>query len=375
MGFTNIENAVNSIVSEQPAEVKDWIIDIDKLLVEHGCKVKFKDYGERRGGVMFDYHSKKAKTRVCTIRIGTTLKGTSGCKVAVQGNHFPTRYSIVNELPEQMLMQLKNSRDCRPCADPRRCLMTGRYYEFSLDGKSVLCCGNGFTFKLNEDAEFGLLQKWIENELNWAENDSVAFPEKRVTRDMVSSHDKRWSKGKTKIGDKDSIYEKTNLEQRSVKPPIEGACEYFLKDKQLLASFTQLVEFTRKLGMEIKWKSKNKYVCRYKKVEAVSFRIEGFDDFNVTTCVFGWHEKRLDFEGFVRSLPNEKRAEFLGVKAFHCHACRETCNVKVEIDGCVLCSRASYVCENPAPEQLEEIGRMIALGAEYIDFKNLRKQE
>jgi len=254
--------------------------------------------------------------------------------------------------------------------------MSGRYYEFTHNGENILCCGGGVTFKLNEDAELGLLQKWVENELRWAENDAAAFPEKKVKRDELSSHDKRWSKGKTtpQNASEVSIYEKTNLEQRLVKPPIEGAGEYFLKDETLKASLTCLVEFTCKLGMEIKWKSKNKYVCRHNKAEAVSFRIEGLDDFNVSIYAFGWREKKPDFEGFVQSLADEERVKFLGVKEFHCHSCRETCKNGVTVDGQILCSRASYVCENPAPQQLSQIEWLIGIGAKYIDYKNSKSR-
>ena len=70
---TNVSNALNEIEVSQPQKIKGWLIAMDKLLTESGCKTKLTN--DHRGGVIFNYHAKKAKTKICRIDIGETMRG------------------------------------------------------------------------------------------------------------------------------------------------------------------------------------------------------------------------------------------------------------------------------------------------------------
>jgi hypothetical protein len=102
------------------------------------------------------------------------------------------------------------------------------------------------------------------------------------------------------------------------------------------------------------------------------------DDFNITICSFSWREKKDDFTRFVNSLSDNKKSMFLSVDDFKCISCRETCDVGTKImyqdKEHILCSRSSYVCENPTSDQLEMIEWLINVGRNYIDFKKTNKQ-
>ena len=131
--LNNINNSLNEFAESHPSKVKDWIIEIDRLMTEKGCKAKFKYYG--RGGVLFDYYSKKAKARVCRIYIGNTLGYMEpGLSISLQANHFATPYSIVNELPSPMLHVLKDFT----CASCRESCQLGVKINSS-GGERLLC--------------------------------------------------------------------------------------------------------------------------------------------------------------------------------------------------------------------------------------------
>jgi len=59
--LTNVSNVLNEIEGSQPLKIKNWLIAIDKLLTESGCKVKLTN--DHRGGVIFNYHAKKSKNK------------------------------------------------------------------------------------------------------------------------------------------------------------------------------------------------------------------------------------------------------------------------------------------------------------------------
>ena len=377
----SINKSLDKFAGSEHPDVKEWIIAIDKLLLERNCKIKFKYYG--RGGTLFDFYSKKAKARVCRIYIGNTLGYFGkGCTLNLQGNHFATPYSIVNELPEDILYVLRNSRNCRPCRDPRKCAMTGKYYEFSLGDKQYLCCGDGFKYVLNGQTPFDLFTKWVKNELQWSENDSLLYPEKVVQfTEEDGSYAKRWAKRQDKSDDARgelSIFEQTNKEQALEKPPIEAVRDHFLIDEESNANMTRLIEFLRNSGVELKWKAKNKYVFRHNKAELIYFRIEGLNDFNISLRAINY-ENKDDYQDFTFSLPADKKQKFVSIDEFHCHECNEVCDKRVAYDmpdkQYVLCSSKTYVCENPPQEKLDEIEWLISIGKEYIDFKNAKKKK
>jgi hypothetical protein len=372
--FKDIGGAMDVYAAEHPPAVRDWLVFAERLLLGRKCRVKVKHYIDKRGGVLFDYWSKKA--RVCKIDIRPTPDGPAECRVSIQGNHFPTSYCIVGELPDDMLVNLKNNRGCRPCKNPKTCLMSGRYYEFTHGGVEYICCGGGFCFKLNERSNFAIMTKWLENELRWAENDAEAYPEKIIIREKVSTYEKRWSKGSSAApnnGGSTSVFELTNKEQRLVKPKIAAAVEYFIHDKALRETVSGLIKYLADLSVPPKWKSKNRYDFRYNKADLASIRLEGRDDFNVSILAFGWAEKRDNFMGFINSLPDDKKRFCVTAPSLQCRRCREICKVGVNFNvsdaGYTLCSRASFVAENPSGDDTEVIKRFVETGMEYIDYK------
>lgn len=363
---------VSDYATSCPSEIKDWIVNLDKFLLENGCKVVAKGMKILYRGIgSFEYTSRKTKLKVCLIDIRLT-----GSRIILYGNHFAASDSIIEELPEEMLQIVKHNKGCQPCGGPTKCVMMGRYYQFTHNNEEYLCCGGGFKFELNESANLKLLRAWVEKETSWCNNASLAAITNKVKQEELTSHDSRWNnKNKANKGEM-SVYEQTNKEQRLVKPPIEGAIDYFLADVKLKKSMCQLLEFLRSLELEPVWKSKNKYVCRYKALDAVSFRIEGKNDFNVCVSAIGW-EKKDDFQAFTYSLPAETKHKFVNLKEFHCSACSEICEKGVKFENMdrdyLLCSSKTYVCENPTAEQVEVIKWLISLGMAYIEFKKQKK--
>ena len=369
-------NKIELTAESHTSEIQEWITGIEKLLAEKGCKATFKRNIHTGDG--YEYYHKKTKIRICKI-----VMDEKNCFIMLHGNHFSTPYCIVNELPGNMLYPLKNQRGCRPCADPSICTMPGngdRYYEFTHNNRSYLCCGGGFRYDLNETTDLNLLKKWIEAELHWFENDSAAYPEKKIILDEIeSSYAKRWAKNRIKsenTGDKvsifDPIFEQSAKEQVLVKPTIEDARDYFLTDEKSNAAVTRLIGFLRNLGMELKWKARNKYVFRHKKAELIYFRFEGLNDFNISLRAFDY-EKKDDYQKFTFSLPEDTKQKFVSIKEFHCNDCNEICNKRVYYDmpdrEYILCSSKTYVCENPTQEKLDEIEWLIKISQDYIDFK------
>jgi len=369
--LTNVSNALNEIEGSQPQKVKSWLIAIDKLLTESGCKAKLTN--DHRGGMIFNYHAKKAKTKVCRIDIGETMRGP-GCRINIHGNHFAAPYSITNDFPETMIWTLKNSRGCRPCKDPRTCGELGKYFEFEHNGETHLCCSAGVWFYLDETTEFDWLEKWIINELRWAENDYLNYPiKKTLNEESSSSYMKRWRKRNTVSSDGViSIFEQTNKEQRLVKPPIDDALAYFMKGEESCKSLARLIEFVRGLDMEPLWKSKNRYDCRYNKGNVLYIRLEDIDDFNLSISAF-YFERKNNLEPFINSLPDEKRTKFINIEQRHCIHCVEACDLSMEFKAKnkthTLCPSGTFVYENPTQEQFDEIEWLINIGRDYINYK------
>jgi hypothetical protein len=374
---------IEAFAASQPAEIKEWISGINQLLTEKGCKSTYQKNMHTGDG--YEYYHKKTNIRICKIAVSD--KG--GCFIMLHGNHFSAPYCIVNELPDNMLYPLKNQRGCRPCADPRICTMPGngeRYYEFTHNGRNYLCCGGGFRYDLNDlDEKTNLnllkkLKKWIEAELRWYENDLAAYPEKKIILDEIeSSYAKRWVKNRIKtdpIGEEFYIFEPVGKEQALVKPSIEAARDYFLKDEKSNADMTRLIDYLRDSGAEVKWKAKNKYVFRHKKTELIYFRLEGLDDFNILICAVYWWESKNVYQEFVDSLPAGKKKKYVATKELNCHECNEICNKRMRyvVSGkeYILCSSKPYLCENPTAEKLDEIEWLIDVSRDYIDFKIAR---
>ena len=362
------------------SKITDWFVHVDKILSDAGCKsVKVKNIHTGDGA---EYYHGKTKIKVCKL-----VTGKKGYSIVMHGNHFTAPYSVVGDLPENMLYVLKNQRGCRPCADPRTCTMTGngdRYYEFAHNGKTYYCCGGGFRFDLfdlgadTDDAGLALLEKWLFAELKWYANDMEHFPERKIILDEIkSSYAKRWAKSRIKETSNDeelSVFALPNKEQSKIKPPIDDACDYFLKDTGARLVAMDLIDHLRKQGADPYWKARNKYVFRYKKEELAYIRFENRDDYNIELCAFGWREKNSAVQGFIESLPADDKALLFKQNTFYCHECNEICKRRIafvaenEVSR-VLCSGKTFVSENPSPDDVANVKWHIDLGRGYIDYK------
>jgi hypothetical protein len=155
----------------QPSEIKEWIVDLDKLLTQT-CKVTGNSQYFLCGGV-FEYTSRKTKNLVCKINL---LAGN--CTIIPGANHFGDTNNILGELTENMFnaMRIRNKR-CRTCSELNnpifvKCMSRGEPYRFTHEGEDFeLCRYGGFTFLLDNANERKVLRKWIESELAWCSQD------------------------------------------------------------------------------------------------------------------------------------------------------------------------------------------------------------
>ncbi|MCL2364163.1 MAG: hypothetical protein FWC71_05820 [Defluviitaleaceae bacterium] len=362
-------------------KVTDWVAAMNKHLSDAACKATHVKNIHTGDGI--EYYHGKTKIKVCKL----VTKGGGGANeysIVMHGNHLTTPYSIVDELPANMLHVLKNQRGCRPCANPRTCTMAGngdRYYEFAHSGKTHYCCGSGFRFGIGADttdAELALLEKWLIKELRWHANDTAQFPERKIILDEIpSSYAKRWAKNRIKSpanGAALSVFDLPNKEQSQIKPPIDEACDHFLKDTESYLIATDLINHLRKQGATLHWKARNKYVFRYKKMELAYIRFENQNDYNIEICAFGWREQNDVMQGFIESFPADKRALFIQQLTFHCHECNAVCHRRIAFisesgDSRVLCSGKTLVSENPSPTDVDHVKWGMDMGKNYIDYK------
>lgn len=142
IGITEYMSTNEYSKTNMPAEVKDWIVKIDKFLVDTGCRAETYTWGMGIGG-RFPYISRKSQKPVCIIYINP-----DGCSIAIGGNHFlfpneTSVNSILGELPENILPDVRKRIENYDSHNPR------------------------FDFELNEKVEFEILKKWIEYETAW----------------------------------------------------------------------------------------------------------------------------------------------------------------------------------------------------------------
>ena len=154
-------------VNTQQSEIKEWVINLDKLLTQ-SCKV----VGEVRYFLcdgIFTYTSIKTKKIICKIDL--RVKNSS---IIPSANHFGNSSNILNEFTENMLNIMRSRhrgcRFCSECNNPHfvQCIHGGEPYRFSHKGEHFeLCRFTGFEFSLMNANERKVLEKWIELELAW----------------------------------------------------------------------------------------------------------------------------------------------------------------------------------------------------------------
>ena len=150
----------------QPPEIKNWIIDLDKLLTQT-CKVAGRAQYFLCGGV-FDYTSLKTKKLVCKINLLAR-----NCTLIPNVSHFEdSSNNILGELTESMFNAMRSrNKACRACSELNtpdfvQCMHGGTPHQFIHKGEDFeLCRFGGFEFSLNNTSEREVLRKWIELEL------------------------------------------------------------------------------------------------------------------------------------------------------------------------------------------------------------------
>ena len=274
-------------------------------------------------------------------------------------------------LPDEIKSEYLSSplTHCGGCKYGRPC-----ENKITFNGSEICTFGFSYT-QYNPTAEqFALIQQFVALRVENIENTPKIKKSPLPTKEK-SSYEARWTKrsNASKFDGEVPIFEQTNKQQRLIKPPIDDCVDYFLKDAVTKSSMERLLKIVRKLDMEPRWKSKNRYDCRYNVNDVISFRLEGENDFNVSVFAFGWRESH--FPIFISSLPNSDKSKFLGLEKFHCTFCNKSCDtIVIEGDEQILCpvKVCRFVYENPTLEQVDILEWMINIARDYIDFKKTK---
>ena len=157
--MTKREMAFNELASLLSPEMKNWMIDIDKMLIEGGCSATV-DIKKNR----FTYTSKATKKIVCKFDINA-----DGITVMPNGNHLPQSNGIIAHLPEHMITDMKNGKECGVCAKNNPNFIQCKHggpYMYTIENKNYNRCRYyGFGFRADSSHERELLKEWIEMEL------------------------------------------------------------------------------------------------------------------------------------------------------------------------------------------------------------------
>jgi len=151
------DDKFNELINHQPAEIKDWIVKTDHLLMNSGCKAAVDAKGN------FTYTSKHNKKIICRITMTET-----GCSVRPNTNNA-VDLSNMAMLPESMLNIMRSTRGCGGCAKKNPNFVACKHggpYQFSHNNEKFESCRFvGFNFTLENEAVRDVLEIWIKNEL------------------------------------------------------------------------------------------------------------------------------------------------------------------------------------------------------------------
>ena len=138
----------------QPADIKDWLLSLDQLLTNNGCRInaEIMDYAR------MEYW--QGKRLVCMVHLGI-----NECAIAPSTKKIKTLDNIAPTLSDSFLKALKEDgcecgRGCKK--GPFRILHQGVEY---------LSCNNpphkaaGFLIPLHDTANLQIVRQWIEQEL------------------------------------------------------------------------------------------------------------------------------------------------------------------------------------------------------------------
>jgi len=143
-------------VDTQPPDIKEWLVELEKLLTENGCSAS----GEILDYASFTYTSPKTKQMIC--RVDMLL---SGCKITPNTLKIKRLDETIPVLPEDFVKALKKDG----CTCGRNCKRGP--YRISHNGVEYLSCNNpphkipGFNILINTAQNRIIIRKWIELEL------------------------------------------------------------------------------------------------------------------------------------------------------------------------------------------------------------------
>ena len=170
---------ISEYANAQPPEIKEWVINIDKLLTQNGCKA-VQGMG---GGSPFTYTKRSGSITygmVCIIEMGI-----AGAFVIPGVNHLENSDSICNVLPDNLAALIKSGED-NAKFNPEHCHrrsgnMGFARFAFTHKGieyegcrhaglrcqfSGVKCRFSGYKFDLYDTVVRDLMTKWIEMELS-----------------------------------------------------------------------------------------------------------------------------------------------------------------------------------------------------------------
>ena len=155
----------SDFANSQPPEIRNWIVDLDKMLFENKCKISTFYLSNTNGSGSFAYTSRKGKT-ICRINMSIL-----GSEIVIHSNHISSENTVLAELPEHMQDIIKNAGGCGGCKarNPDTFVQCrhGGAVVFTFNGKNYeRCVFEGYSFSLDKKDERVLLKKLIEYELD-----------------------------------------------------------------------------------------------------------------------------------------------------------------------------------------------------------------
>jgi len=156
------EELFNELIAHQSAETKDWVIKMNQLLTQHGCKVTVDKNGN------FTYASKQSNKIMCRITMNE-----KGCTVRPNTIHAAHSDAIQAQPPQPMLDIMQSARGCGGCAKANPAFVSCKHggpYQFAHNGQQFESCRYvGFNFPTTDAQTRDVLEKWIEKELSHAQ--------------------------------------------------------------------------------------------------------------------------------------------------------------------------------------------------------------
>ena len=147
------------LINLQTEEVKHWLNEMDKLLLEGGCKAAVDAKGN------FTYTSKKSGKIICRI---TMAEGV--CTVRPNTNTANCSSVIAAKPTDSMLDVMRSSpRGCGSCALKNPNFVSCKHggpYRFAHDGEQFESCRyNGYDFTTEDAANRECIKQWVVREL------------------------------------------------------------------------------------------------------------------------------------------------------------------------------------------------------------------